>query len=154
MRLLNTKTLQFAEFCGSDIPHFAILSHRWGGDEVSYSDFVACQKKYTAGYVKIIEACDLAADYYDYDWIWIDTCCINKDSSTEVSEAINIMYRWYRNAELCLAYLSDVSSEPEGSTNPTYGAFLLQFRGSEWFTRGGTLQELLAPPEVVFVSNQ
>ena len=151
MRLLNTKTLQFAEFYDSDIPHYAILSHRWGSDEVSYSDFVACQNKDTAGYVKIIEACELAADYYDYDWIWIDTCCINKDSSTEVSEAINTMYRWYRNAELCLAYLSDVSSKPEGST---YEAFLLEFQNSEWFTRGWTLQELLAPPEVIFVSNQ
>lgn len=154
MRLLNTKTRQFAEFHDSEIPHYAILSHRWGGDEVSYSDFVACQKKDTAGYIKIIEACDLAADYYDYDWIWIDTCCINKDSSTEVSEAINTMYRWYRNAELCLAYLRDVSSKPEGSTGPAYEAFLLEIRNSEWFTRGWTLQELLAPPEVVFVSNQ
>ena len=96
----------------------------------------------------------MAADYYDYDWIWIDTCCINKDSSTEVSEAINSMYQWYRNAELCLAYLRDVSSKPEGSTGPTYEAFLFEFRDSEWFTRGWTLQELLAPPEVVFVSNQ
>ena len=154
MRLLNTKTLQFAEFYDIDIPHYAILSHRWSGDEVSYSDFVACQKKDTAGYVKIIEACDLAADYYDYDWIWIDTCCINKDSSTEVSEAINSMYQWYRSAELCLAYLRDVSSKPEESTGPTYEAFLLEIRNSEWFTRGWTLQELLAPPEVVFVSNQ
>ena len=154
MRLLNTKTKQFAEFHVSDIPHYAILSHRWGGDEVSYSDFVACQKKDTAGYAKIIEACDLAADYYDYDWIWIDTCCINKDSSTEVSEAINTMYRWYRDAELCLAYLSDVSFKPGGSTIPTYEAFLLEFQNSEWFTRVWTLQELLAPTEVVFVSNE
>ena len=154
MRLLNTKTLHFAEFHDNDIPHYAILSHRWSGDEVSYSDFIACQQKDAAGYVKIIEACDLAADYYDCDWIWIDTCCINKDSSTEVSEAINTMYQWYGKAELCLAYLHDVSSKPEESTGPTYEAFLLEFRNSEWFTRGWTLQELLSPQEVVFVSNQ
>ena len=154
MRLLNTKTLQFAEFYDIDIPQYAILSHRWSEYEVSHSDFVADQKKDTVGYVKIVEACNFAADYYDYDWIWIDTCCINKDSSTEVSEAINSMYQWYRNAELCLAYLRDVSSKPEESTGPLYEAFLLEVRNSEWFTRGWTLQELLAPPEIVFVSNQ
>ncbi len=154
MRLLNTTTLQFKEFYDIDTPPYAILSHRWSGYEVSHSDFVADQKKDTAGYVKIVEACNLAADYYDYDWIWVDTCCINKDSSTEVSEAINSMYQWYRNAELCLAYLRDVSSKPEESTGPHYEAFLREFRNSEWFTRGWTLQELLAPPEIVFVSNQ
>ena len=154
MRLLNTHGLRFAEFYDYQVPSYAILSHRWSGDDVSYSDYIFGPKKDIVGYVKIVEACNLVAEYYDYDWIWIDTCCINKDSSAELSEAINSMFQWYYNAELCLAYLHDVSSKPDETTGPQYEAFLLEFRNSDWFTRGWTLQELLAPAELVFVSNQ
>ena len=75
-------------------------------------------------------------------WLWIDTCCINKDSAAELSEAINLMFKWYRNAELCLAYLADVEIVEDKSG----------FKQSEWFQRGWTLQELLAPRTVVFVT--
>ena len=81
-----------------------------------------------------------------YEHIWIDSTCINKDSSSELSEAINSMYYWYGSAEVCYAFLSDV---PEGDE---VFAMDSAFRRSRWFRRGWTLQELIAPESVVFFS--
>lgn len=81
---------------------------------------------------------------YTVKQLWIDTCCINKDSATELSEAINLMFKWYRNAEVCLAYLVDVDIVGDEQS----------FQKSEWFKRGQTLQELLAPRTVVFVTSK
>lgn len=138
MRLLHTKTLTFQEFYGSDLPTYAILSHRWGKKEVSLKDMIKKKAKRGPSWAKIRNCCSLAANE-GYDWVWIYTCCIDKKSSAEVSEAVNAMYRWYQWADKCYAYLSDVkASEPES------------FVQSRWFTRGWTLQELLAPEHVVF----
>ena len=165
MRLLNTQTQRFKEFLGSDIPSYAILSHRWGDDEVSYHEFLAITvghellqsaaasllrpeleaKKTGAGFRKICDACALAAKD-GLQWIWIDTCCIDKSSSAELSEAINSMYAWYRNSGLCYAYLVDVDDTPR-EERPTES-----FTESSWFKRGWTLQELLAPRKVRFVN--
>ncbi|KAF2166495.1 hypothetical protein M409DRAFT_36723, partial [Zasmidium cellare ATCC 36951] len=80
------------------------------------------------------------------DYIWIDTCCIDKASSAELSEAINSMFRWYEKAAVCYAYMSDVLKPPDGVD----GASRQPFEQSRWFTRGWTLQELIAPSKVMF----
>lgn len=146
MRLLNTKLLQFQEFFDSQLPKYAILSHRWGDEEMTLQDFQKGKKQDSQGYVKIMRCCDLAYSR-GYQWIWIDTCCIDKKSSAELSEAINSMYRWYRRAGECYAYLSDVSWED-------YDASIVAFRRSVWFTRGWTLQEVLAPTTVIFFDRE
>ena len=96
MRLLNCRTLDFKEFFDSGTPPYLILSHRWGDDEVSYKDFYKGRQKESAGYKKIVDFCTFASDRQFlehgtkdyYEWVWIDTCCIDKRSSAELSEAI------------------------------------------------------------------
>jgi hypothetical protein len=139
MRLINTHSLQLEEFFFDDggRPTYAILSHTWGKEEVIFSDMVDLDKaRAKAGFAKLEGACSLAASQ-GYGYIWIDTCCIDKSSSAELSEAINSMYRWYRWADVCYAYLADVHD-------------LNKLEESKWFTRGWTLQELIAPPQVEF----
>lgn len=148
MRLINTSTFQLDEFQGEEIPAYAILSHTWGKEEVSFQDFQKPTRAKMAGYSKIQRSCELAA-CHKYKFIWIDTCCIDKTSSAELSEAINSMFRWYREAEVCYAYLSDV---PHGRKNPE--AMKSAFRNSRWFTRAWTLQELLAPEKVKFYDHE
>ncbi|KAI0377247.1 HET-domain-containing protein [Hypomontagnella monticulosa] len=143
MRLLNCRTMQMEEFFDSHIPKYAILSHTWGEKEVSYQAFVSRSLTEGPGYEKIEGFCSLAAGL-GYEWAWVDTCCIDKSSSAELSEAINSMFHWYRSSDLCIIYLSDV-----------YNHLNLElrnqaFRLSRWHTRGWTLQELLAPRRAVF----
>ncbi|KAJ6779953.1 hypothetical protein PWT90_06599 [Aphanocladium album] len=139
MRLLNTSTLTLEEFYGSAIPEYAILSHRWLDGEVSFQDLQSGEAASKAGYAKIKLCCEQAAkDGLDY--AWVDTCCIDKTSSAELNEAINSMYAWYRESAICYAFLSDVQSSSADDT----------FDASAWFTRGWTLQELIAPAHVVF----
>ncbi|KAI0432190.1 hypothetical protein F5Y09DRAFT_329777 [Xylaria sp. FL1042] len=89
------------------------------------------------GYAKIVETCRQArAD--NIEFAWIDTCCIDKSSSSELSEAINSMYRWYQQAEVCYVFLSDLDM--------SFAPFEPVFPGSKWFTRGWCVQELIAPP--------
>jgi hypothetical protein len=110
MRLLHSKALTFKEFIGRELPRYAILSHTWVEDEeVSFQEWQhpASNTSNKSGYHKIQSTCKRAcAD--GYDWVWVDTCCINKDSSAELSEAINSMYRWYQNASSCYVYMRDV----------------------------------------------
>lgn len=128
------------------VPQYAILSHRWAAnpdDEVTFEDMafrpgIARTKR---GYEKI-RGCCVQALRDGYHWVWVDTCCIDKRSSAELSEAINSMYSWYEKSEICYAYLEDVWSLD--------GSFPL--RDSTWFKRGWTLQELIAPAEVEFFS--
>lgn len=147
MRLLHTTRLEMEEFFDYQIPKYAILSHRWEEDEVSYEDWLAKRKWNGAGYKKIRSCCRLAASA-GYEWVWIDTCCIDKRSSADLSEAINSMFRWYENSKICYAYLSDVRGKREAEG---FGGQMAYFRESAWFTRGWTLQELLAPDNVVFL---
>lgn len=159
MRLLNVHTFEFEEFIGevgNGIPPYAILSHTWGPEEVTFKDHVEkgrenIEKK---GYDKIRGCCRLA-ESEGFQYAWIDTCCIDKSSSAELSEAINSMFQWYRDAAICYAYLSDV----DGSEDPAESADgddesqgSSSFARSRWFTRGWTLQELLAPSEVIFLA--
>jgi hypothetical protein len=138
LQLTDKGDVKFTEYVGKDTPPYAILSHRWGdaGNEVSFADVVGAQHRHKVGYAKI-RSCGEQAKKDGLMHFWVDTCCINKESSAELSEAINSMYAWYQNADICYAYLSDVH---DGT----------KYCDSEWFERGWTLQELLAPADVLF----
>lgn len=172
MRLINATTFELKEFFDADLPPYAILSHRWGEHEVSYQDWLYVTKQFpprwggvyleeeaskiksSAGYKKIMDAC-MMARWDDLEWIWADTCCIDKTNLAELSEAINSMYRWYKGSELCYAYLQDVKIHADGSDGSHACRWIeTTVRKSEWFLRGWTLQELLAPREVKFVSQE
>lgn len=149
MRLLNALTLQFQEFFDTQVPKYGILSHRWGPGEVSYQSFINGSTTNSAGHNKILHSCSWAlAEGLEY--IWIDTCCIDKTSSAELTEAINSMYNWYQKSSICVAYLNDVSPGLASDQEQLHEAL----RKSEWFDRGWTLQELLAPRFVKFVDQE
>lgn len=140
MWLLNIETKKLEYFEGRSIPPYAILSHRWTCDEVSFQDVINGAATLRSGWLKIDNFCtQVCTDGIPVAHVWIDTCCIDKSNNSELSEAINSMYKWYLQAEVCYAYLADVSSGNE-----------IEFRNSAWFRRGWTLQELLAPNDVQF----
>lgn len=146
MRLLNTETYLLLDHSVGQVPPFAILSHRWGDDEVSYRDYVKRRVTQGNGFQKIIGFCDFAKSQPEaHQWVWVDSCCIDKRSSSELTEAINSMYTWYKNATVCYAYMKDFRVDKNRKRDRLHG-----FRQSEWFTRGWTLQELLAPSRVTF----
>lgn len=139
MWLINALTYKLEEFIGDDVPPYAILSHRWGkpGEEVSFVDMMHKARKLKKGWGKIKLCCaqalrDKSSAGKALRYAWIDTCCIDKRSSAELSEAINSMYKWYQDAEICYAYLQDIEHVDN-------------LASSEWWSRGWTLQELLAP---------
>lgn len=145
MRLISTETLKIQEFGFEQIPEYAILSHRWGQYELTLQD-VQGQIWTREGFgnetskveaFRKIEQCCARAKSDAFEYAWIDSCCIDKTSSAELSEAINSMYLWYYKSTRCYAFLADVP--------------LTTFEKSEWFERGWTLQELLAPSDVRFV---
>ncbi len=141
MRLLHAKTKRLEEFIEGRGPRYAILSHTWGAAEVTFKDIE--RNGYTPGWPKIDGCCEQALkDGLEY--VWIDTCCIDKSSSAELSEAINSMWAWYKEAAACYAYLSDT---PHGSYVKDEDS---AFGRSRWFKRGWTLQELIAPRRVSF----
>ncbi|GIZ41060.1 hypothetical protein CKM354_000437700 [Cercospora kikuchii] len=203
MRLLKVSSvddagdkLELVSFMGEDLPPYAILSHTWvDGHEVLFEDVKAGTSGQSTGYEKVKQVARLAAaDSYDY--VWIDTCCINKSSSAELSEAINSMYKWYQRAAICYAFLLDVvlprsfhfeDNTPVFKARPrdywctlcdswTFYESRNSMRSNDdarnvvqnceiceaavqveqalstcrWITRGWTLQELIAPPEVIF----
>ncbi|KAI1384127.1 heterokaryon incompatibility protein-domain-containing protein [Hypoxylon trugodes] len=152
MWLINTKTLKLEYFMNPESVSYAILSHTWDVGEVSFQGFshpiLARREK---GYTKIKKTCQLARDKHGLEYAWVDTCCIDKTSSAELSEAINSMYRWYQGAAVCFVYLSDMSLrlvQPKSGTSMNGVEEVL--RGCKWFTRGWTLQELLAPRDIEF----
>jgi hypothetical protein len=110
MRLINTRTRAFEEFLGRKIPKYAILSHTWEEEEVSYTDYVEGRHLTSdmKGFAKIDKTCQMAA-VEGIQYAWIDTCCIDKRSSAELTEAINSMFRWYERAKVCYVFLSDLS---------------------------------------------
>ncbi|KAH9204400.1 hypothetical protein DL95DRAFT_471524, partial [Leptodontidium sp. 2 PMI_412] len=156
MRLLqynNDGNLSLTEFFEGDIPKkYAILSHRWGAEEVAFKDLIDGTSKSKAGYNKI-QFCGEQAKRDGLQYFWVDTCCIDKSNSTELAEAINSMFRWYQKAVKCYVYLSDVSTRKrKASGSSAECTWESAFRASKWFTRGWTLQELLAPRSVEFFS--
>lgn len=180
MRLINVETLELREFTAP--PRYAILSHRWANEELTFKDYHKLHELNTAGVEKIkrfcafVRAFKVPAYHIESDerleaekvleWAWIDTCCIDKSSSSELSEAINSMWAWYRNAEYCVAYLNDVQNfsdrcvtpdEAQSSSPAAAGSLLdddgrcntadsmrtemrsllkTEVENSEWFTRG------------------
>jgi hypothetical protein len=151
MRLLQLQgagSFSLVEFQGNNVPPYAILSHTWGtsNDEVTYQDLLNSTGKGKSGYRKLT-FCGQRAAEDGLQHFWIDTCCINKDSSSELSEAIISMFRWYKGAAKCYVYLSDVSIS-------NFAINTRSFQESRWFKRGWTLQELLAPTSVEFFSQE
>jgi hypothetical protein len=139
-----------------EIPRYAILSHTWGPDaeEVTFKDLIDSTGENKAGYDKI-RFCGEQAKRDGIQYFWVDTCCIDKSSSAELSESINSMFRWYRDAAKYYVYLSDVSGPAfENYNKPERLLWELVFKKSKWFTRGWTLQELLASGSVEFFSRE
>ncbi|KAI1746644.1 hypothetical protein F4782DRAFT_523893 [Xylaria castorea] len=160
MRLLNTATFELKNSPKGGIHQepYAILSHRWLGDEeIKFQELENYTAELRSGtrplrlpqVDKIRGACDIARSK-GLDWLWMDTCCIDKTDTREYAEAINSMFSWYRNARVCITYLSDV--RVHGSNPAISSDYFKRVDGglSEWFSRGWTLQELLAPPELEF----
>ncbi|TFK88223.1 HET-domain-containing protein [Polyporus arcularius HHB13444] len=153
MRLLHTKTGEFFDVPDPSKVHYAILSHVWSrAGEMSYQDVEHLRGQHIAHpstpflsnlSEKIRYACRLAL-VDGFCFIWIDTCCIDKTSSAELSEAINSMFQWYTSAAVCYVYLEDPEYAQEQSGGPSIAK-------CRWFTRGWTLQELIAPRILVFV---
>jgi hypothetical protein len=151
MRLLHSGgegELSLVEFVGSNIPPYAILSHTWGPvtEEVNFWDILESTGKDKAGWRKI-RFCQEQAKKDGLGYFWVDTCCIDKSSSAELTEAINSMFSWYQNASRCYVHLADVSARGFNKDS-------VIFRKSRWFTRAWTLQELLAPKSVEFFSKE
>ncbi|OPB37118.1 hypothetical protein A0O28_0040300 [Trichoderma guizhouense] len=142
MRLINTETLTLVEFLETDVPKYAILSHTWEDQEVTFQDFphdaIRSRKR---GFTKLQKLCELARQD-GLQYAWADTCCIDKTSSSELTEAINSMFRFYLHADVCYAWLMDL---PPDNRDVHY-----QLPKCRWFTRGWTLQELIAPRVLKF----
>ncbi|OSS46286.1 hypothetical protein B5807_08368 [Epicoccum nigrum] len=149
MRLLkldSNGSFGLVEFTGDVVPPYAILSHTWGADaeEVTFHEVAAGLGQHKSGYRKLV-FCGTQALQDGLSFFWVDTCCIDKSSSAELTEAINSMFRWYQEAARCYAYLSDVCTGISLQHQQ-------QIENSTWFRRGWTLQELLAPKSVLFYS--
>lgn len=160
MWLINTSTLSLEPFYGDGVLAYAILSHTWGEDEVSFQEFAQVSEnkndKVTskAGYRKITSTCDRALKER-YRYAWVDTCCIDKTSSAELTEAINSMFNWYKQAQVCYVYLSDFRIDAADIlAQRDQDPFVTEFRRCRWFTRGWCLQELLAPRQLFFFNSK
>ncbi|KAI8939146.1 hypothetical protein NX059_004980 [Plenodomus lindquistii] len=155
--LLRSNNGEFSltkEFVGDDIiPPYAILSHTWReGEEVTFKDLIDGTGQGKAGHKKI-RFCGQQAERDGLQYFWVDTCCIDKSDQVILQNAINSMFRWYQNARICYVYLSDVSTAKRKVSNTSHRfTWEPAFRQSTWFTRGWTLQELLAPRSVKFFS--
>lgn len=152
MRLLECSgdSFELTEHSTGQVPEYAILSHTWGSEaeEVSFQDLVNGTGKKKNGYEKI-KFCAEQARRDGLRHFWVDTCCIKKSNKAELSNAINSMFCWYQNAARCYVYLADVSDTQQSNLG-----WEPAFRASKWFTRGWTLQELLAPASVEFFTKE
>jgi hypothetical protein len=155
LQRLQDDVFELTSFDDDHRPPYAILSHTWTeGHEVTYDELLAGASKNKLGYAKL-RFCGEQAAADGIQYFWVDTCCINKSTSNELSTAINSMFRWYQRAARCYVYLSDVSIPEEVADAQAFPMTWTEaFRRSRWFTRGWTLQELLAPPHVEFFSRE
>jgi hypothetical protein len=156
MWLLHTSTLKLQYFGEDDTPSYAALSHTWDAQELTFQHVQSGKFDHLPGYAKVKGTCDTIKQRYE--WVWIDTCCIDKTSSAELSQAINSMYKWYEESSICYVYLGDFElNDPLWADSPGFGEtaisseqFERDLRNCRWFNRGWTLQELLAPSNVIF----
>ncbi|PIL33593.1 hypothetical protein GSI_04216 [Ganoderma sinense ZZ0214-1] len=155
MWLLSTDRAELHHFPSPEaiIGGYAILSHTWGDNEQTFQETQALRhwckeigKNPRDFSSEKVRQCCILAERHGYHWVWDDTCCIDKTSSSELSEAINSMFLWYSCAEVCFAYLAEVESSCQ------LDAPMSAFRTARWHSRGWTLQELIAPTVVIFVS--
>jgi len=158
MRLLEIKShgeFSLVQVATHNTLPYAVLSHTWThGQEVTYKDLISGAGKSKTGYEKI-KFCGEQATQDGLQYFWVDTCCIDKSDSTELTTAINSMFRWYRNAKKCYVYLTDVSTPGyDADVQANQSEWEADFRDSKWFTRGWTLQELIAPAIVEFFSKE
>ena len=150
--------LGLCKYENDNVPPYAVLSHTWSKnsheDEVTLQD-IECNTGLNKGGYGKLEFIEQRAAAHNLRHFWIDTCCINQSSSAELTEAIGSMFRWYQNATRCYVFLSDVSvtSDDEGNL-PCDMDWKPSFQQSRWFTRGWTLQELVAPKSVEFFSKE
>lgn len=128
MNLLDNKTLELVSVGGQQVPKYAILSHRWTEGEISFQELQGGQNREKKGWNKVRNFCDLARRFV-YQYIWIDACCIDKSSSAELQEAINPMFQWYKNSDVCFIYLDDVSISRKNSWRQSVDE--AQFRSSK-----------------------
>lgn len=152
MRLLKIEdgiVLTYTKDLIDDIPPYVILSHTWldDEDEVTYKDLIKGRGRDKIGYQKI-DFCAKRAISDGFEYLWIDSCCINKSDLMELQYAINSMFSWYQNASKCYVYLTDVSMGSSAG-----GAWMSEFPKTRWVTRGWTLQELIAPSSVEFFAS-
>jgi len=158
MRLLKYESngeFSLTDFDSDSVPQYAVLSHTWGADheEVNFRDLTEGTGKGKAGYRKLVFCKEQVRKDQLQGYFWVDTCCIDKSSSAELTESINSMFRWYKEAEKCYVYLSDVTAQNSMGDGPSVTQeWMMAFHDSRWFTRGWTIQELIAPTHVEFFS--
>lgn len=143
MRLIDVKILQPIERYGDSIPPYAILSHTWGDQEVTLQEIQSPTQniRNKEGWLKIEQACKITRAHR-LGFLWVDTCCIDKTNSVELGEAINSMFQWYKNSDMCIAYLADLEPQERYSDQAIFAC--------RWWQRGWTLQELIAPRSLRF----
>ncbi|TVY59666.1 Vegetative incompatibility protein HET-E-1, partial [Lachnellula suecica] len=139
MRLLvaSSDPLRIETVPINDYLQYAILSYTWGDDEVLFDDMRSATAEQRQGYSKIKQYYNIAVKH-SFEYVWVNTCYIDKSSSSELQEAICSMYTWYKNAKIYYVYFEDSKYNNIDS-----------FIKSRWFTRGWTLQ-LIAPAFVEF----
>jgi hypothetical protein len=158
MRLLvyQDDKINLTDDLKEDLPKYAILSHTWGRDdeEVNYCDIKHGTGEDKIGYKKI-RFCAEQAKRDGLEHCWVDTCCIDQSNPIEVQRSINSMFRWYRDATRCYVYLQDIAVVgSERGDEQSDAVWDPAFRAHRWFTRGWTLQELLAPVSVEFFTDK
>ncbi|KAF2651685.1 HET-domain-containing protein [Lophiostoma macrostomum CBS 122681] len=153
LRVQDDSSFSLVEYAGKNIPPYAILSHTWGDEEVTFQDVARSLGKDKHGYRKI-KFCGEQAFRDGLQFFWVDACCIDKSSSAELSEALNSMFRYYQRAAKCYVHLSDVSVDTvDQIAQPPDLHTTALIKQSRWFTRGWALQEMLAPVSVHFFSD-
>ncbi|KAL8288226.1 hypothetical protein RB597_000360 [Gaeumannomyces tritici] len=153
MRLINTETLQLGEDAPEPDGGYAIFSHKWGPEEVTFQDMTQLDEstlRGKAGYAKVENVCRIAREM-GLQHVWIDTCCIDKASSAEVSQCLNAMFRWYKKSAVCIVYLHDYQPGPGLKLGQGLVDSLAE---CQWFQRAWTLQELIAPEYVRFFDHE
>jgi len=146
MRLIDVTDFSLIEVYDAQANPYAILSHTWGDGEVTFQDMANLETaKERNAWSKVEQTCALARSQ-NIPFAWIDTCCIDKTSSAELTEAINSMFDWYKKAAICYTYLNDLPEHPSGAPSPADG----DLEGCRWFSRGWTLQELIASKAIEF----